>query len=137
MLPLKTTERIRALVKARGWSLREFFRRLDMDQSIMKAWENGTSSPDKHLAKIVSILDTSEAYLRGDVDDPSPVIIHDNNASAETHNIRIIAAQHGNISDTKTIEDLQTEAMKKILQTELDERALQDIIRIIDAMGGK
>lgn len=65
------TERIRMLVKGKGWSLREFFRRLDLDQSTMNAWEKGTASPDKHMDKIASVLGTTEAYLRGETDDPA------------------------------------------------------------------
>lgn len=60
------------MVKEKGWSLREFFRRVDLAQTTMTAWEKGIASPEKHLFKIASVLDTSEEYLRGETDDPSP-----------------------------------------------------------------
>ena len=66
------TERIRQLVKINGWSLREFFRRLELDNTTMKAWEKGTASPEKHLPQIALILGTTVDYLRGETDDPSP-----------------------------------------------------------------
>lgn len=69
---MNTTDRIRSLVKSKGWSLREFFRRLDLNQSTMAAWEKGSASPDKHLNAIAAILNTTEEYLRGEIDDPSP-----------------------------------------------------------------
>lgn len=65
-------ERISELVKMRGWSRNEFFRRIKLDAKNWQKWEKGETSPAKHLPRIAEVLGTTEAYLRGDTDDPSP-----------------------------------------------------------------
>ena len=62
--------RIEDLIASKGWSNSEFARRLGMSKGIVRDWKAGKSSPDKHLAKIAFLLETSEEYLRGETDEP-------------------------------------------------------------------
>jgi len=65
-------DRIDMLAKQKGWSRSEVLRRIDLSPSAPQGWRNNTASPDKHIPKLAVILDTTEAYLRGETDDPEP-----------------------------------------------------------------
>ena len=65
-------DRILILIKKNGWSVREFERRLGKSTGTFNAWKSCKASPEKHLARIAKILYTTESYLRGETDDPSP-----------------------------------------------------------------
>lgn len=67
-----TAERVRQLAKNKGWSVRELFRRMGADATIVNAWEKGTASPEKHLPRLAELLESNVSYLRGETDDPSP-----------------------------------------------------------------
>lgn len=65
-------DRIGILAKKNGWSRSEVFRRIGLNQAAAYDWRNGKSLPDKHIPKLVELLNTTEAYLRGETDDPAP-----------------------------------------------------------------
>ena len=65
--------RIDSQIKTKGWSRSEFLRRLELSTSAFGDWKAGKASPDKHLPKIAALLDTTEAYLRGETDNPAPI----------------------------------------------------------------
>lgn len=65
-------ERIEELLRERGWSQAQLARRIGVSQQTIWKLVNGTSSTTKHLRKIAIELKTSEEYLLGETDDPSP-----------------------------------------------------------------
>lgn len=66
-------DRIEQTIKANGWSKSEFTRRMGLAQATFGDWRAGRSkSYEKHLSRIAEVLDTTEAYLRGETDDPGP-----------------------------------------------------------------
>ena len=64
-------DRIAELIKSNGWSVSEFERRIGRSNGTFGGWRAGRASPDKHLHLIVAVLGTTEAYLRGETDDPA------------------------------------------------------------------
>ena len=64
--------RLELLLNGKGWSSAELARRLGLNTSIASDWRRGKSSPDKYITSIARILDTTEAYLRGETNDPRP-----------------------------------------------------------------
>lgn len=70
---MQTLERIFERVKAKGWSKSQFAAKIGKNTSITSDWKLGRSvSYLKMLPKIAAVLDTSEAYLRGETDNPEP-----------------------------------------------------------------
>lgn len=66
-------ERIRALRKERGITAEEITRQLRMSSATIWRWESGKHSPPPaRVYQLAEILKTSPAYLRGEIDDPSP-----------------------------------------------------------------
>ena len=59
-------------IKSNGWSISEFERRLGVSTGTVNGWRIRNAVPEKHFNSIVRILDTTEAYLRGETDDPRP-----------------------------------------------------------------
>ena len=68
--------RIDGLAKAKGWPRSEAFRRVGLNPVAVFDWRKGKSSPEKHLAKFADVLETTEAYLRGETDDRSAIGKH-------------------------------------------------------------
>ena len=68
-----TGERIRDLRKARGITAEEITRQLRMSSATIWRWESGKHiPPPARIYQLAEILKTSPAYLRGEIDDPSP-----------------------------------------------------------------
>lgn len=66
-------ERIRELRKARGITADEVTRQLRMSSATIWRWESGKHiPPPARIYQLAEILKTSPAYLRGEIDDPSP-----------------------------------------------------------------
>lgn len=66
-------ERIRALRKAKGITAEEITRQLHMSSATIWRWESGKHiPPPARIYQLAEILKTSPAYLRGEIDDPSP-----------------------------------------------------------------
>jgi len=70
---MDTVARIAKKIKDNGWSESEFARRLGKNQSIMRDWRRGSSSPEKHIEYIARVLGTTSAYLHGETDDPASI----------------------------------------------------------------
>ena len=58
------------LIKKRGWSIREFERRLKLSTGTVNGWITRKSIPAKKITYIARVLETSESYLQGKTDDP-------------------------------------------------------------------
>lgn len=69
---MDTLDRIDRLLKANGWSRSELMRRIGLTVGMFEGWKKGKASPDKHLAAIARELNTTEDYLCGKTDDPTP-----------------------------------------------------------------
>jgi transcriptional regulator with XRE-family HTH domain len=68
-----TGERIRKLRKLRGITAEEVTRQLRMSSATIWRWESGKHiPPPARIYQLAEILKTSAAYLRGEIDDPSP-----------------------------------------------------------------
>lgn len=65
-------DRVLPLIKAKGWSKSEFERRIGKSTGTLNAWRTGNASPEKYLPKVAEVLNTTEAYLRSETDDPRP-----------------------------------------------------------------
>ena len=65
-------DKIDKFAKKKGWSRSEVLRRIDLSPAAASDWRKGKASPEKHIARLASLLDVSESYLRGEVDDPFP-----------------------------------------------------------------
>lgn len=63
-------DRMEHLAKERGWSKTEFLRRIGLNSCAIRDWRIGKASPNKHMGKIVRVLGTTEAYLRGETNNP-------------------------------------------------------------------
>ena len=66
-------ERIRQLRIARGITADEVTRQLKMSSATIWRWESGKHvPPPARIYQLAEILKTSPAYLKGEIDDPSP-----------------------------------------------------------------
>lgn len=68
---MDTLARIASLVHAKGWTIAGFLRHAGLNKNMFNDWKHGKSSPEKHLPAIARALGTTEAYLRGETDDPA------------------------------------------------------------------
>ncbi len=66
-------DRIATLCKLKGWSKAAMLRRIGLSPSAINDWRLGKASPAKHISKLVEVLGTTEAYLRGEDDNPFPI----------------------------------------------------------------
>jgi phage repressor protein C with HTH and peptisase S24 domain len=64
--------RIEALLEQKGWSQAELARRIDVKSTTIWKLVSGTAQTSKHLRDIARQLGTTEEYLLGETDDPSP-----------------------------------------------------------------
>lgn len=64
-------ERINICLEIKGWKPAELMRRIPADRSLFAKWKSGRMIPEVRIAQIAELLETSEAYLRGETDDPS------------------------------------------------------------------
>lgn len=69
---MQVGERIEAQLEAKGWSQSQLARRIGVSQQTIWKLVTGASSTSKHLRTIAKELDTSEEYLLGETDDPTP-----------------------------------------------------------------
>jgi len=65
-------ERIDALLADKGWSQAELARRIDVKSTTIWKLVSGATQTSRHLRDIARHLDTTEEYLLGETDDPSP-----------------------------------------------------------------
>lgn len=66
-------DRIRELRKLRGITADEITKQLRMSSATIWRWESGKHvPPPARVYQLAEILKTSAAYLRGEIDDPSP-----------------------------------------------------------------
>lgn len=68
-------DRIEGLLEAKGWSQAELARRIGVSQPTIWKLVSGNAQTSKHLREIARQLETSEAYLLGETDDPMPLVI--------------------------------------------------------------
>ena len=65
-------ERLRSIRELRGMKSNELCRKLDVSSGTVSRWESSNRNPDfDTLKKIAEILNTSVAYLMGEIDDPT------------------------------------------------------------------
>lgn len=68
-----TGERIKEMRIKRGITADEITRQLKMSSATIWRWESGKHiPPPARIYQLAEILKTSAAYLRGEIDDPSP-----------------------------------------------------------------
>lgn len=65
-------ERIDERLQERGWSQGELARRIGVSQPTIWKLVSGNAQTSKHLREIARQLGTTEEYLLGETDDPSP-----------------------------------------------------------------
>lgn len=65
-------ERIEALLAEKGWSQAELARRIDVKSTTIWKLVSGATQSSRHLRDIARQLGTTEEYLLGETDDPSP-----------------------------------------------------------------
>ncbi len=65
-------DRIEGRLEERGWSQAQLARRIGVSQQTIWKLVNGASNTTKHLRQIARELGTSEEYLLGETDDPTP-----------------------------------------------------------------
>lgn len=92
-------ERIRELRKARGITSEEITRQLRMSSATIWRWESGKHiPPPARIYQLAEILRTSPAYLRGEIDDPSPPTVEIGKLSELERRV-IEALRHGGRDD--------------------------------------
>ena len=63
-------DRILALIKHKGWNISEFERRLGKSTGTFNGWRRRNAVPPNLVLDVADILDTTEEYLRGEIEDP-------------------------------------------------------------------
>lgn len=68
---MEISDRVKKLRDLRGLSQGDLAQVIGVDVNTIWRWENGRSSPARSLQKLAQALDTTTAYLLGEVDDPA------------------------------------------------------------------
>jgi len=124
--------RLREMRKKRGVTQEQLASMIGVQPNTVWRWENNKASPMDCIIEVADALQTSVAYLTGEVDDPSlPAILIDLEGDPKINTLKKIAKDPRKFAAASLLADMDEAQLSKAYGFLLDLKQLEELKKLV------